>query len=107
MPGSIASRYADMGGKCAVFGKPEPEHFSACLGVLGIEPSRVAHVGDSLHHDVAGATSAGIDSIFITSGIHKDDLGVGFGELPTDEALQKLFDSTGIAPTHVMPTFSL
>ena len=35
---------------------------------------RIAHVGDSLHHDVAGANSAGIDSIFIMGGIHSDEL---------------------------------
>jgi ribonucleotide monophosphatase NagD (HAD superfamily) len=35
---------------------------------------RIAHVGDSISHDIAGANSVnGIDSIFIIGGIHSDD----------------------------------
>ena len=91
MPGKIAERYEEMGGVCTYFGKPNAEHFQACLRDLNIDPRRVAHVGDSLHHDVAGANTAGIDSIFITNGIHNDYLGCNLG-LPDDERMHSLFE---------------
>lgn len=45
------------------FGKPNPRHFHACLKNLGIREGErerksipgVAHVGDSLEHDIVGA----------------------------------------------------
>eukprot|EP00961_Rhodomonas_salina_P108839 1464884-Rhodomonas_salina.1 len=39
----------------------------------GVECARcaqVVHVGDSMDHDVKGATGAAIDSLFIAAGIH-------------------------------------
>lgn len=106
MPGKIAERYEDMGGICTYFGKPHPEHFQACLRELNIDSRRVAHVGDSLHHDVAGASIAGIESIFITNGIHNDYLGGNFGLLPDDGKLHSLFEEYDQIPTHVLPLFS-
>mmetsp|Transcript_43787 Transcript_43787/g.85941 ORF Transcript_43787/g.85941 Transcript_43787/m.85941 type:complete len:230 (+) Transcript_43787:200-889(+) len=103
MPGVVARRYEEFGGKCSYFGKPYVSHFEACLKILSLDKSRVAHVGDSLQHDIAGANAAGIDSIFIVGGIHRKDVGVGLGRIPKEEKLQKLFDSTGEQPTHVVP----
>ena len=34
--------------------------------------SKIIAVGDSLDHDILGASNFGVDSILITSGIHKD-----------------------------------
>ncbi len=111
-----------MGGKCHYFGKPHEEHFYACLRELNLEhnSSHVAHVGDSLHHDIAGANAAGLSSIFVTGGIHSgyfDGLGYdcSIGEIPKRDDLISLFDSekeedsspSGIFPTHVMPLFRL
>ena len=58
---------------------------------------RVLHCGDSLHHDVAGANAAGIHSLFVAGGIHADELPPE-GQL-SSEALSRLFDEEGIAPT--------
>lgn len=33
---------------------------------------RILHIGDSLHHDVLGAESLGIDCLFIAGGVHGD-----------------------------------
>ena len=103
MPGKIAQKYQAMGGTCRYFGKPHAEHFKACLRDLGLDPSRVAHVGDSLHHDIAGANDAGIASVFITGGIHSDCFECGIGEIPKEETLRTLFEEEGQAPTHVAP----
>jgi ribonucleotide monophosphatase NagD (HAD superfamily) len=112
MPGGIAQRYQALGGPCRIFGKPDVEHFGACLRTLGGRTSgdapRVAHVGDSLHHDIGGAKAAGIPSVFVTSGIHARQLGTQFGEMPNVEALFHLFQTEGsIYPTHVVPAFRL
>jgi ribonucleotide monophosphatase NagD (HAD superfamily) len=116
MPGTLAERYRQLVATdvdCRVFGKPHTEHFVACLDRLreqaGIPADRVAHVGDSLHHDIAGADATGIASIWITSsGIHANELGLDFGDLPTEEQIDALLTQEGTpAPTHVLSTFSL
>lgn len=110
MPGTIANYYRDeFGGDVTYFGKPQVTHFKSALEKLGLDsPSaRVAHVGDSLHHDIQGANEAGIDSIFVTSGIHIDEFNTEFGEMPSTEKLGKLFEKEGITPTHVVASFEL
>jgi len=105
MPGKIAARY---NGPCKWFGKPHCEHFEACLRKLNLPKDSVVHVGDSLHHDILGANSVGIASVLVTGGIHCIDLTHGkFGEIPTSEKLNELFDAEGIYPTHVIPSFTL
>ena len=54
------------------YGKPHPAAFEAALASLGVPPSRVLHVGDSLLHDVAGAHAAGVDSLFVAGGIREE-----------------------------------
>jgi ribonucleotide monophosphatase NagD (HAD superfamily) len=107
MPGNIARRYEEMGGNCQSFGKPNKEHFEACLEKLGFleDPSRVVHVGDSLHHDIAGANAAQVASLLITSGIHCDELQTEFGVLPDETLLQELLEKEGHFPTHVLSAF--
>lgn len=111
MPGKLAARYQEIGGECKTFGKPAVEHFEACISKLGLEKRQICHVGDSLHHDIVGASRAGIQSVFVTSGIHKSDLGTEFGELPSIQALDKLLmiqeNANDACPTHVVPAFRL
>jgi ribonucleotide monophosphatase NagD (HAD superfamily) len=122
MPGRIANRYIELGGQCRIFGKPDVEHFEACIRKLQTPKHRVAHVGDSLHHDVAGANAANIASIFVTSGIHASQLStnkaatttpsssslLSIGDMPDHQSLYNLFrDEGSIYPTHVIPAFRL
>jgi len=44
------------------------------VDACGVDPAEVVHVGDSLHHDIQGANAAGIDSIWVTGGIHKNEI---------------------------------
>lgn len=103
--GTIAQHYEKLGGSFTFFGKPQVAHFEACLRKLKIDRERVAHVGDSLHHDVAGANNSGINCVFVTGGIHLNDLDADFGSLPSTESLHALFDKHQIRPTHVIPSF--
>jgi len=75
--GALALDYEQKGGNVRWHGKPHPEVYRSCFELLqGIDPARVAAIGDSLRTDVAGAQAAGISSIFIAGGIHGEELGV-------------------------------
>ena len=57
----------------AGFAKPSPEIFSLALDVNRVTPSECIHVGDSLEHDVYGASSVGIGAILLDKkGKYKD-----------------------------------
>lgn len=107
MPGKIAQRYQELGGECICFGKPHAPHFEACVRELGLSKDKVVHVGDSLHHDIAGANSAGIASVFVTGGVHRDELGSELGAMPASENLEELFAKHKQVPTHVIPMFRM
>jgi len=107
MPGTIARRYEELGGTVHYFGKPHVPHFEACIRDLGLEKGRVAHVGDSLHHDVAGANASGIPSVFVAGGVHREELGSELGAVPDQQALEKLFETHEQTPTHVVPMLKL
>jgi len=117
MPGQLAQRYIDAGAEDVRFvGKPHPLVYDACSQILsscGLPAGcKVAAVGDSLEHDILGATRAGVDSVFICSGVHYKELGVAQPsmEAPRLELVQDLFEgyarSSGEgSPTHVLPAF--
>ncbi len=70
-PGALARRYRDMGGKVHLYGKPYRPIFSAMETALDcFPPSRILMVGDSLHHDILGAQTAGWASLLICTGVH-------------------------------------
>lgn len=53
--------------------KPDPEPFERVLQSLDATPSRAVHVGDSLETDIAGATAAGLASIWLSEGTETGD----------------------------------
>ena len=71
--GTIADLYDHMGGEVIILGKPSKEiYLESCKNFNQIDISKIVAVGDSLDHDILGASNFGIDSVLITSGIHKD-----------------------------------
>lgn len=71
--GTIADLYDNMGGKVVILGKPSKEiYLKSCKQFDQINKSKTIAVGDSLDHDILGASNFGVDSVLITSGIHKD-----------------------------------
>ncbi len=68
--GTLAEAYAAMGGEVVYFGKPYRNVYSRCL--RDMETANVLAVGDAMQTDIAGATGAGVDSVLVTSGIHRD-----------------------------------
>lgn len=71
-PGALAHEYEDAGGKVTFYGKPHRPVFDALTEVLGIEPSDILMVGDSLEHDIAGGAAAGWKTAFVMGGLHAD-----------------------------------
>ena len=104
-PGALARRYEALGGAVFYHGKPYPAIYASCLHALrGCE--RVVAVGDSIEHDVLGATRAGLKCAFIAGGIHREELGAPWGELPAPEAWQRFIGGAVARPDYLVPTFS-
>ena len=73
-PGALARRYEEMGGTAHLYGKPHRPIFTAMEAALDCNPDRILMVGDSLHHDILGAQTAGWTSLLIRDGIHAPDI---------------------------------
>lgn len=103
-PGETARRYEEIGGTVDYRGKPHAPVYTRCLAH---EPSArpVLAIGDSLFHDIGGANAAGIDSLFVASGIHSADTGAD-GAGPLDpKRLATVYEKEGQAPTYAMTRF--
>lgn len=53
-----------------VVGKPHTPLYDLSVSVLGTSPGRTLAIGDRLDTDIAGATAAGMDSMFVFGGVH-------------------------------------
>ena len=71
--GDLAIKYKKMGGKTHIIGKPGNEIFEFALNRTGMDKIKTLMIGDSLFNDIYGANQFNIDSLLITSGIHKKD----------------------------------
>lgn len=104
--GAIVERYAELGGDTYFHGKPHAPIYRLGLELLGIDdPARILAIGDSLHTDVAGAAEAGIDAVFVTSGIYGERLGVRPFEPPHPDRLVALYGEEGVTPLAAVPAF--
>jgi len=102
--GKLAERYEALGGRVRYHGKPHPDVYEVCLAQLGgIDPSRVAAIGDSLRTDIAGAEAAGIDGLLILGGIHAEALGLDEQGRPAPGRLAGLCVNYGTRPTGAFP----
>ena len=71
--GTIADLYEHMGGRVVILGKPSKEIYKvSCKKIEDFNKSKIVAIGDSLDHDILGANNFNIDSVLISSGIHKD-----------------------------------
>jgi HAD superfamily hydrolase (TIGR01459 family) len=77
-PGALAEVYEKLGGPVALIGKPYRPIFAAAMEALGNPPpERVLMIGDSLDHDILGGRAAGILTLLIADGVHRDALAAG------------------------------
>jgi HAD superfamily hydrolase (TIGR01459 family) len=104
--GALADLYATMGGKVLFAGKPYRPIYDMALAKAeaaagrNVPLGRVLAVGDSVRTDLKGARTVGIDFLFVTSGIHAEEL--GSREEPDSAALTATFTAAGGMPKAVM-----
>ncbi len=103
--GAIADAYARLGGEVYYAGKPHPPIYDLALqkvaALRGAAPrrERVLAIGDSIRTDATGAARAGLDCLFVTAGIHAEELGTR--DAPDLAALRTMFAEAGVAPRAV------
>jgi HAD superfamily hydrolase (TIGR01459 family) len=88
--GAIADLYERMDGEVFWAGKPHANAYDAARAAAeavrgaSVDRRRILAIGDSLRTDLKGAEAAGIDAIFIASGIHRDET-MGSGDLSPEK----------------------
>ena len=107
--GALARRYEELGGAVIYAGKPHAPIYDRALALAErargapIERSRVLAVGDGMKTDIAGAARAGVDSLFVTRGIHRSLHGEML-DAPADPIqLRRLYDEYGLWPIAAIP----
>lgn len=104
--GAIADRYAAAGGDVLYAGKPHRPIYEQAMAhahaIRGrdVEPGRTLAIGDSVRTDLNGAAAFGIDCLFVTAGIHAEEL--GGRDQPDASALGDIFAAAGVYPKAVM-----
>ena len=89
VPGSLAAHYRRIYAEenkgvspdkipLYMYGKPNQGAFQRAIELLRAagqaRPRRVIMVGDSMEHDIQGANRSGVDSLFVASGIHAEEV---------------------------------
>jgi HAD superfamily hydrolase (TIGR01459 family) len=108
--GALADAYAALGGEVYYAGKPHRPLYDLALDetarvraarALAIEVplARTLAIGDSVRTDLKGAHDLGVDCLFVTAGIHADEL--GHRDDPDRSALSAMFSAAGHAPKAV------
>jgi HAD superfamily hydrolase (TIGR01459 family) len=103
--GALADLYGELGGEVLYAGKPHRPIYAQAIerimALRGTTParSRVLAIGDSVRTDLKGAAAFGVDCLFVTAGIHSQEL--GGRDDPDPAAILKIFASAGVAPKAV------
>jgi HAD superfamily hydrolase (TIGR01459 family) len=108
--GALADVYAELGGEVYYAGKPHRPLYELALSetakaraARALEPdvplTRVLAIGDSVRTDLKGAHDLGVDCLFVTAGIHAEEL--GHRDDPDPAMLEKMFSAAGHAPKAV------
>jgi HAD superfamily hydrolase (TIGR01459 family) len=103
--GAVCDLYREMGGDVLYAGKPYRPIYEEALRKAQAKrgkptlAARTLAIGDSLRTDVRGAQALGIDCLFVTAGIHAEEL--GGRDDPRPEALEKMFAAADLRPTAV------
>jgi HAD superfamily hydrolase (TIGR01459 family) len=103
--GAIADLYAALGGEVLYAGKPHRPIYEEALAraeeVRGSPTplERVLAIGDSVRTDLTGAVQFGVDCLFVTAGIHAEEL--GSRDSPDAAVLGRMFAGAGLYPKAV------
>ncbi len=103
--GAIADLYAEQGGEVFYAGKPYRPLYDLALAEVArargkpVALERVLAIGDSVRTDLKGAHDLGVDCLFVTAGIHAEEL--GHRDDPDPAALRTMFAAAGQMPKAV------
>jgi HAD superfamily hydrolase (TIGR01459 family) len=101
--GALAAEYEAQGGTVSYAGKPHLPIYDLALAFIEklkskpIPRERILAVGDGIRTDIKGAAAAGIDSVFIASGVH---VASGLNAA----TLAELFPNPAVRPIAAMST---
>jgi HAD superfamily hydrolase (TIGR01459 family) len=101
--GAVAAAYENIGGKVTYAGKPYLPVYDMAFAQLAqlrgapVERSAMLAIGDGIRTDIAGAANAGLQSIYIASGVH-----LGPGGALDAASLAALFPAGTPQPTAAM-----
>ncbi|HTV33525.1 MAG TPA: TIGR01459 family HAD-type hydrolase [Methylocella sp.] len=109
--GAIAERYERAGGKVIQAGKPHAPIYERALALVQdhrvgetLPRSRILVVGDAMATDIKGAHWQGLDSLFVTSGIHRGELHGGTEAAALDAAAYRQFlEAKDFVPKAAIP----
>ncbi|VAW15881.1 HAD superfamily protein involved in N-acetyl-glucosamine catabolism [hydrothermal vent metagenome] len=94
--GALAAEYEKFGGKVVYSGKPHAPIYDLCFTRLAeiagreVVRSEVLAVGDGMKTDILGARRAGVASLYVADGIHRQDV-LGAGDAPDPARLDAMF----------------
>ena len=91
--------------KVVILGKPSIEIYEeTCKKIENLNKSKIVAIGDSLDHDILGANNFNIDSILISTGIHKDIFKKGL-----EIGLKQIKNSKkwNFSPTYICENFNI
>jgi HAD superfamily hydrolase (TIGR01459 family) len=103
--GAIADLYAAAGGEVVYAGKPYRPIYQQAIEAAqsargrAVDRQRVLAIGDSVRTDLKGAADFGIDCLFVTAGIHAEE--IGGRDDPDPAALSEIFAEAGVFPKAV------
>jgi HAD superfamily hydrolase (TIGR01459 family) len=108
--GALADAYKELGGEVYYAGKPHRPLYDLALAETArarearslaaeVPLARVLAIGDSVRTDVKGAHDLGVDCLFVTAGIHAEEL--GHRDDPNLDTLGGIFAAAGHAPKAV------
>ena len=112
--GTLAALYETIGGEVIWAGKPHASAYQRVFETISrlrgepVSKHRILAIGDALRTDIAGAAQAGLEAIFITQGIHCDELMAGGRLIPErlTDFLQDTPPETARAIIAVMPALA-
>lgn len=102
--GILAEAYEKLGGKVIQAGKPYSPIYEKAFAALGGSYGRakILVIGDAMHTDVKGGHLQGLNSLFVSNGIHGADLHDGGPGQFNEANFVRLLDTYGVAPTAVI-----
>lgn len=78
--GALGALYESLGGSVFWAGKPHPTAYAAAIAEAerirggALARARILGIGDAVRTDLAAAHGAGVDALFVTTGIHRDSV---------------------------------